>query len=318
MSQQIFAFGSNMCSGRFRAHGVSPEGSGRAALLVGYCLVFNKKSADDESGKANVEGHENAEVWGVLYTVPDADLKKLDRGEGGYQRAQLPVRLTDNTNSEAWVYVAKKPSNDPALLPYTWYKRFLVEGAREHFLPEVYIAGLERIHAVQDTDQERDRRKRALACQAAMSAPEWHCEGNVVVAVVCYLKEEGWTIESVADTAARAHGADIRARKEGKTLIVEAKGYPLTVYARGENKGQPKPTKPDVQARHWYSHVLFDAILRQSKYPSASVAIALPDFPVFKSLIARTQFALSKLGIGVYLVRETGRVESVEFTAGDR
>jgi hypothetical protein len=147
-----------------------------------------------------------------------------------------------------------------------------------------------------------------------MSTAEWHCEHNVVGSVVTYLKQEGWTIESVADTEARAHGADIRAQKGGMTLIVEAKGYPLTVYARGDNQGKPKPTKPDVQARHWYSHVLFDAILRQSKYPTASIAIALPDFPVFTSLIARTQFALCKLGIGVYLVRETGSVESIDVT----
>lgn len=56
-----------------------------------------------------------------------------------------------------------------------------------------------------------------------MSAPEWHCERNVVGAVVAYLKQEGWTIESVADTETRARGADIRAQREGKTLIVEAK-----------------------------------------------------------------------------------------------
>jgi hypothetical protein len=36
MSQQVFAFGSNMCSGRFRAYGVSAEGTGRAAVLLGY------------------------------------------------------------------------------------------------------------------------------------------------------------------------------------------------------------------------------------------------------------------------------------------
>jgi hypothetical protein len=148
-----------------------------------------------------------------------------------------------------------------------------------------------------------------------MSAAEWHCERMVVGSVVSYLKQEGWTIESVADTETRAHGADIRAQREGRLLIVEAKGYPLTVYARGKNKGQPKPTKPDVQARHWYGHVLFDAILRQSKYPAAIIAVALPDFPVFTSLIARTQFALCKLGIGVYLVRATGSVERIELTS---
>jgi len=152
--------------GRFRAYGVSPEAAGRAAVLPGHRLVFNKKSTDDKSGKANVAAHAGSDVWGVLYAVPDGDLDKLDKGEGGYRRVRLSLRLVDNTSTGAWVYVAKKPKDDPALRPYTWYKRFLVEGAREHSLPEDYIAELDRIAAVADTDERRDREKRALACHA--------------------------------------------------------------------------------------------------------------------------------------------------------
>jgi gamma-glutamylcyclotransferase len=165
MSEQIFAYGSNMCSGRFRAYGVSPEGAGRVAALPGHRLVFNKKSTDDKSGKTNVAGHAGSEVWGVLYAVSSEDKKKLDKGEGGYRAARMPVRLQDNSTLEAWVYVAKNPDNDPALRPFTWYKRFLVEGAKEHALPTAYIAVLANIDAVQDADAERDRRKRELACQ---------------------------------------------------------------------------------------------------------------------------------------------------------
>jgi hypothetical protein len=139
---------------------------------------------------------------------------------------------------------------------------------------------------------------------------EWCCESTVVATVVSHLKRDGWAIHSVANTETRAPGADIRASRHGQTIIVEAKGYPSTVYARGENKGKPKPTKPGVQARHWYSQVLFDAILRQAQYPSAQVFIALPDFSVFVNLIDRTRVALCKLGIGVFIVRKTGMVEN--------
>jgi len=168
MSEQIFAFGSNMCSGRFRAYKVSPLGPGRPAVLAGYRLTFNKKSTEDLSGKANVTAHEGSEVWGVHYTISSADKRKLDKGEGGYRPVKLPVRLEDNSTIEAWVYVAKRPDDDPALRPFSWYKRFLVEGAREHALPPAYIAILENIDAVQDTDAARDQRKRALACQAEL------------------------------------------------------------------------------------------------------------------------------------------------------
>jgi hypothetical protein len=166
MSEKVFAYGSNMCSGRFRAYGVSPEDTGRAAVLPGHHLLFNKKSTDDKSGKANVAAHAGSDVWGVLYTIPDADLDKLDKGEGGYRRVRLTVSLTDDTATDAWVYVAKKPNNDPELRPYIWYKRFLVEGAREHSLPADYIANLQNIVAMQDANEERDRQKHALACQA--------------------------------------------------------------------------------------------------------------------------------------------------------
>lgn len=167
MPEHIFAFGSNMCSGRFRAYEVAPLGPGRPAVLSSYRLEFNKKSTEDLSGKANVTAREGLEVWGVLYAVSSADKKKLDKGEGGYKPVKLPVRLEDDSMIEAWVYFAKKPDDDSALRPFTWYKRFLVEGAREHQLPPAYIAILENIDGVQDANQERDRRKRALACQAA-------------------------------------------------------------------------------------------------------------------------------------------------------
>lgn len=166
MSQEVFTYGSNMCSGRFRDYGVSPEGRGRAAVLGGHRLVFNKRSTDDGSGKANVEVSEGSDVWGVLYRISDADLEKLTKGEGGYHPVRLQVQVVQDTPCEMWIYLAKKPNTSLRLRPYTWYKRFLTEGAREHCLPAEYIAFLEGIEAIEDADRERDKRKRALACQA--------------------------------------------------------------------------------------------------------------------------------------------------------
>ncbi len=165
VSHIVFAYGSNMCSGRFRDYRVHPEDVGSSALLTGYRLLFNKQSTDG-SGKANVEPHEGSQVWGVLYSIPDADLVVLDEGEVGYHRVRLPVSTPDGVQQEAWVYLASRPNSDSGLRPYSWYKRFLVEGAREHALPPDYIANLENIEAIQDTNQDRHRRKRALVCRA--------------------------------------------------------------------------------------------------------------------------------------------------------
>jgi gamma-glutamylcyclotransferase (GGCT)/AIG2-like uncharacterized protein YtfP len=161
MSEYVFAYGSNMCSARLRAYGISPEDAGTAALLAGYRLVFNKKSVD-ASGKANIEHMEGSNVWGVLYEIPEDALAALDKGEGGYHRVRLTVCLARGGSAEAWVYLTTKPNSDPALRPYSWYIHLIVEGAREHALPADYIELLERVESVADADLQRDKEKRAL------------------------------------------------------------------------------------------------------------------------------------------------------------
>jgi len=103
--QRVFVFGSNMSSGRFRAYGVSPTRPGVATVLSDHQLTFNKKSTDG-SGKATVVPRASSEVWGVLYTVHAEDLKRLDKGEIGYRRKLLKIRLPNDGNIDAWVYVA--------------------------------------------------------------------------------------------------------------------------------------------------------------------------------------------------------------------
>lgn len=45
----------------------------------------------------------------------------------------------------------------PRLKPYSWYLRFVVEGAKQHGLPEEYVATLEAVRAIEDPDKERDQ-----------------------------------------------------------------------------------------------------------------------------------------------------------------
>jgi hypothetical protein len=92
-------------------------------------------------------------------------------------------------------------------------------------------------------------------------AAPWYWEGNVQASVARFLVAAGWTIESAADTASRQRGIDLLATKEGRRLGVEVKGYPGTVYARGARAGQPKPTAPTTQARHWFAQALLTAVL---------------------------------------------------------
>ena len=119
-------------------------------------------------------------------------------------------------------------------------------------------------------------------------AVDWFWEGNVSQHVSVYLQSVGWSVERIADTETRESGVDIRARKGDHILLVEVKGYRSKFYQRGEKKGQPKPTNPNTQARHWHGEILLSAILRQCDNPGADVAIAFPNFSTFTNLVHRT------------------------------
>jgi gamma-glutamylcyclotransferase len=131
-------------------------------MLPAYRLVFNKLSRD-KSGKANLHNDPSAAVWGVLYSIPDDQLDVLDRGEGkGYRRQSVRLYAMRGTALDAWAHIAVAPSTDSTLRPYSWYKQFLVEGAKEHGLPVPYIEALETIAAVEDPDVTRDQERREL------------------------------------------------------------------------------------------------------------------------------------------------------------
>ena len=147
----------------------------------------------------------------------------------------------------------------------------------------------------------------AISVQLRSDKP-WCWEGNVVCAIVKHLASRGWTIDSVADTATSESGADIQASRLGEILIVEVKGYPSTTYERGMKMGQPKRTNPRTQARHWIAEALFTALLRQAETDAHRIAIALPDFQVYTNLLGRISPSLSKLGLMVMIVGESGSV----------
>ena len=63
-------------------------------------------------------------------------------------------------------------------------------------------------------------------------------------ALANHLEADGWTLLSVADTETKEQGIDLLAKKPGRVLAVEVKGYPSTVYDYGPKKGQSKPTQP--------------------------------------------------------------------------
>lgn len=134
----------------------------------------------------------------------------------------------------------------------------------------------------------------------------WYWEGNVQAQVVNHLVADGWTIKSAANTASRQRGIDVVALKGDRRLAIEVKGFPSTVYARGENAGQPKRTKPNLQARHWLAEALLAGMLIADAAEHTEVAVAFPDVPRYRDLLRRTRRAIERLGFRVLLCEETG------------
>ena len=135
-----FAYGSNLSASRLRGRAASAEAVG-PARLPGRRLTTDKRGRDG-SGKANLAPDANGEVWGVVYSIRDEHWPDLDTFEPGYERIRVVV-VTATEPLEAWTYVSERVTDDP--VPFRWYKQLIVAGAREHGLPEAWVATLEAL-----------------------------------------------------------------------------------------------------------------------------------------------------------------------------
>jgi hypothetical protein len=139
---------------------------------------------------------------------------------------------------------------------------------------------------------------------------DWYWEGNVVEAIARFLAQDGWTIVGKADTHSKERGVDIQASRDGKTLLLEAKGYPSKNYRDPRRSGEVKPTNPTNQAQQWYSHALLKVMRLQTKHPEAVVALGFPDFPRYRALFEETRAGLARLGVAMLTVRADGTVST--------
>ncbi len=60
------------------------------------------------------------------------------------------------------VNVAAPGAIDENLIPYHWYKAFIVSGAKENKLPASYVIALEKIPSEQDPNEERRLMNRTI------------------------------------------------------------------------------------------------------------------------------------------------------------
>ncbi len=138
-----FAYGSNMSTARLRkrAPSCSPMG---VATLPGYQLKFHKRSKDG-SAKCDAfrTGNSTDVLYGVLFEIANGDKPALDLVEGlghGYTDEQITVSRADGSTCQAHAYIASPDAIDESLHPTDEYRQHVLDGAREHGLPDDYTA----------------------------------------------------------------------------------------------------------------------------------------------------------------------------------
>lgn len=169
-----FAYGSNMCLGRLVCR--VPSATFMAVgVLHGFVLRFNKRS-EDHSGKGNAvpTGQAGDAVWGVVFEFDRRDESRLDHAEGvgnGYTKRHVSVDVNGSLHEPA-IYIAEDERYiDNGLAPYDWYLRHVLEGARHHGLPAVYIAMLQGVSAIPDRDLDRRARELSYPCNRRVDGP---------------------------------------------------------------------------------------------------------------------------------------------------
>ena len=144
MPQLYFAYASNMEPRRFQR--LCPGGTFvGAARLPGRRLAFSRYSRQRRGGSTDIVPDAEAEVWGALYEVSDANLETLDRSEDvptAYRRETVAVEDTEGRERQAVTYVANRTGD---FLPHPDYLRLIVEGAEARGLPPAWIRHLKSL-----------------------------------------------------------------------------------------------------------------------------------------------------------------------------
>jgi len=136
-----FVYGSNLLARRMTSR-VPSASTICVARVDGFRLCVGKPGRDG-SGKATLVASAGSRAWGVVYAIDPAHWAMLDACEQGYRRVQLLVTHAQDEELLAETYLARDTARDP--VAFSWYKRCLVDGAREHGLPPTYVAELERL-----------------------------------------------------------------------------------------------------------------------------------------------------------------------------
>lgn len=163
MTLFYFAYGSNLHPVRLgkRLNSARPVGP---VELKGYELRFHKRGFLDGSGKCTPFPAVNGTMHGAIYSVDARDRAVLDALEGvgkGYEVVELSLECGGETY-DCFSYQATDDALDSSLVPYDWYSRLVIAGARHYAFPEEYIEEIRRVPVTNDENLERAAEHRDL------------------------------------------------------------------------------------------------------------------------------------------------------------
>jgi cation transport regulator ChaC len=126
-----------------------------AALLDGYEMRCNARCESIAQrcpwcGTATITRETGGKVEGILYTLPDAEIEKLDVFEGypsNYTREVVVVQRSNGTSIETVTYMARPEKIHEGLRPHPDYLAHILAGARGRLSP-AYVHMLEALQPV--------------------------------------------------------------------------------------------------------------------------------------------------------------------------
>lgn len=151
---KYFAYGSNMSIHRIQQRIINSKFIG-VYSLKGYDLRFHKVGQDSSAKCDAFNTNTDFDcVEGVVFEINHDDISSLDKIEGvanGYEKIDVNVIGANNENILAFMYAATNINE--SLLPYDWYKKNILEGAKSAGLSPSYIKKIKRISSLKDPDK---------------------------------------------------------------------------------------------------------------------------------------------------------------------
>lgn len=125
------------------------------AMLEGYRLCFSAYSSGWGCGVADIIPENGFNVWGLLYSLEEADMKKVDRYEGHpsfYRRVEVEV---SDVNGKVFFSVSYEVVEKKEFVPPSKeYLNIIKHAAEQYRFPQHYRDYLESVSTKSDFEKD--------------------------------------------------------------------------------------------------------------------------------------------------------------------